>query len=195
MYYIYFKRSNNSKFEVGANISLKSVDDETTRRLDREDLLFNVRANRTESLPLDLSEKAYILKVENDEDTEIGEVLYSDSRDILDFESNKENILKNCSTYKSMISFLERYLQLTLSRGIQEKIIDESKKILALLKDKHETIFEFAYAYLERLLDEMVKDYEAYRFAYLANKSLELEKKEIKYKTKNMTGKRKTKRH
>lgn len=196
MYYIYFLRKDNSKFRVGANILLKSIDDETLKYNDRDDLLFNVEANRVDALPLDLSQKAYILKVENEEDIELGEVLYSDSADITNYELTNEKILKRCNTIESMTSFLKKYLELGLGKGINEKIIDEVKRLLNLLLKKNVSYFPFSYAYFETMLEEIKKDYVAYRFAYIANKSLELEKKKVKCITnRNISGRRNIKIH
>ena len=189
MFHIYFKRPNNGKFRVGANILLMLVDKETTRYSNREEHLFNVGANRADALPLDLSEKAYILKETEDEDTEYGEVLYSDCADIFDIDNNKEKILNRFNTPECIATFLGKYLELSAGKDIKDKTIKEVRKILELLKEQNVSLFPFLYTYFETLMEEICKDYEYYRFAYLANKSIE--KKKVKCITKNIIGKRK----
>jgi len=191
MFHIYFNRSDKSKFRVGANILLMLVDKETTTYSNREEHLFNVGANRAESLPLDLSEKAYIIKVDNDEDTEYGEVLYSDCADIFDIDNNKEKILNRFNTPDCIATFLGKYLELSSGKDVQDKTIEEVRKILELLKEQNVSLFPFLYAYFETLMDDICNDYESYRYAYLANRAIP--KKKVKCITKNIIGKRKIK--
>ena len=187
MYYIYLKRKNGSKFIIGANIFLKNLDTETISCIDRDQLLANI--TRVESLPLDLSEEVYIYKETEEENIDYGQALYSDCKDIFDTENIKKNILNRFSSPECMTVFLEKYIDLAAGKTVDDKIIEEVRRILKLLKDKDNSMFSFLYAYFEVLMEEIIKDYEAYRFAYLANKSIP--KKKVKIMTKNIKGKRK----
>lgn len=188
MYYIYFKRANGGKFTVGSDPFLSTIDKQTTKCTDRNSLLANT--TQLSSLPLDLSEKAYIWKETEDENIDFGEVLYSDYADINNVEENKEKILIRFNNSENMNSFLGKYLEISYGKGTNEEIIKELKRIFELLNEKNDKLFSFIQGYFRILIEEMFKDYESYRFAYLASKAIP--KKKVKCITKNIYGKRKT---
>jgi len=174
MYYIYFKRANGAKFTIGANIFLRAIDQETIRCIDRNHLLAN--ATKVDALPLDLSEKAYIWKQTEDENIDYGEVLYSDSADIADIDGNRENIIQRFDNKENMHSFLEKYLELTYGKGINEDTSKEVLKILSLLDEKKDALFPFITVCFQRLIDNIFNEYETYRFAYIANKTIPIKR-------------------
>lgn len=189
MFYIYLEKKDGSKFVVATNVSIQLIDVETTKYENREDYLSNLL--RVNSIPTNITEKVLLRKEDEEETLDLGEILYSDSVSVLNIEANKEKILEKGKNPNYVISFLNRYLKLISGKGISENIINEVKKLLSLFEDKGEMYFNFGIAYFCTLIGEIFLDYEAYRFAYLTNKSLESEKKKVKCITKNIKGRRK----
>jgi hypothetical protein len=188
MYYTYLRREDNSILKLGTYLFLKDVDRDTARYENKYRLLADLKT--VDVLPVKPPEEIFIRKQENDEDVEFGEVLYSSSVDIFSIDENVERIVEKAKNFDFLISFLQRYIELISDKDINEKIIKNVRALLKFLTEKKE-LFSFSYAYFESLMVEVKKDYGLYRFAYIANKSLELEKKKVKCITKNIKGRRK----